>query len=96
MKTITISDRQYAEICAEFGRRLKMARDALGWTQAEFADNLGYKTASSISAWERGRGLPRSRTLYHLAHWMGWSIDYLFGLAPDLLRPAHRYHKKTA
>ncbi len=86
MKMIVISDAHYQHICDQFGARLKEAREGLGWTQQEFADNIGYKGSSSISNWEKGGGLPRIRTLYHLAKWMGWSIDHMFGFSNE------RYH----
>lgn len=78
-----LSDDQYARICKEFGVALKECRDFAGQTQAEFADSLGYTSGSAVGVWECGRGLPRAKTLYKLAKWMGISIDYLFGVATD-------------
>lgn len=89
MKTIVITDAHFQHICDQFGARIKEAREGLGWTQQEFAENIGYKNASSISRWEQGAGLPRIRTLYHLAKWMGWSMDHLFGFSEN------RYHTQA-
>ncbi len=95
MKTIVISDAHYQHVCDQFGARLKEARDGLGWTQQEFAEDIGYKRGSSIGHWEKGQGLPRARTLYHLAKWLGWSLDHLFGFSPNRFHDQARARKKV-
>ena len=39
------------------GRRIRLRRQALKWSQQELADKLGVNRAT-VSAWERGKHLP--------------------------------------
>ena len=51
------------------GQRIKAAREARGWTQAELAERLGYKTWVTISRLENGHHAydkPSSRVLMAL------------------------------
>lgn len=46
-----------SEFKSEFGRRLRKARHAVGFTQGDLADKVGLCTAS-ICYYERGRSIP--------------------------------------
>jgi len=51
------------------GQRIKEAREARGWTQAELASRMGYKTWITISRLENGHHTydkPSSRVLMAL------------------------------
>lgn len=67
-----------------FGSRLRRAREAQGWTQAELAERIGLAT-EAYGRLERGRSLPRADTLVHLAQALHISTDYLLGLEDDLI-----------
>lgn len=64
-----------------FGRRLRNAREANGWTQAELAEYLfGVEDpntgAPRISRWERGMHKPDVETLEALADLLGLPAAY--------------------
>ncbi len=82
MRPRELTDVQYLQVCEQFGAALRECRDFAGIGQGEFGDGLGV-TGSSVSHWERGRGLPRAKTLYKLCKWMGISVDYLFGCSRE-------------
>lgn len=86
----TLTDLQFAKMMKDFGAALRECREHLGVNQSDFATSLGYKGGSAISTWERGDGLPRAKTFFKLAKWMGISIDYLLGVATDRHNEQHR------
>ena len=45
---------------------IRQLRQERGWTQEKLARRLGVGQGT-VSAWERGRAMPRPRTLQHLA-----------------------------
>lgn len=87
LKTISISDAHYQHLCDQFGAKLRAARLKIDMDQGEFAADIGM-SQSTVSRWEKGHGLPRARMLYHLAKWMGISVDFLFGFSE------HEMHQK--
>lgn len=67
------------------GKRIKRLRVQSDLGQKNLADELGYKTYTTISKWESDKSLPPGRELKKLAQFFGVSIDYILGL-DDLLR----------
>nr|WP_156806703.1 S24 family peptidase [Streptococcus sp. S784/96/1] len=61
----------------EIAERLKQLRLKAGFEQAELANQLGYKSDSTISKWEAGKTLPTGRRLSRLAELLNTSIDYI-------------------
>ena len=59
-----------------FSRRVAMARNALGLTQAELAKNVGVVTRQ-IAAYEGGEAKPRERALHNLAAALGTTPEWL-------------------
>jgi len=62
-----------------FSRRLKMAREARGWTKAELLRQVNRTGRSNATAWEHGT-VPDADTVRALAAKLGVSLDWLFGL----------------
>jgi repressor LexA len=96
MKTIVVTDAMWTHVCEQFGAKLKEAREGIGMTQAEFAEDIGYRSPTSISRWEKGLGMPRTRTLWHLAKWMGLSLDYLYGFSRERHHEQHRARARAS
>lgn len=67
------------------GKRIRKLRVQNDLGQKELADELGYKTYTTISKWESDKSLPPGRELRKLALFFGVSIDYILGL-DDLLK----------
>ena len=61
--------------------RLKRLREETNTTQAELAEELGYKNYTTITKWESGTNLPRGKELKLLAEKFGVSSDYILGLS---------------
>lgn len=63
----------------DFGARIKEVREALGLTQQELANRLGYKDRSTISKWEKGAidKLPDIEKLIALCKLCECDMDYL-------------------
>jgi len=59
--------------------RLKEIRKAQGLTQAELANVLQLKSASTVTMWENGSRRPPSTILPRLADLLHCTIDELFG-----------------
>ena len=71
------------------GERVKLLRERKGMTQAELANQLGYKTKSSVTHIECGRDIPRSLVV-RLAQVLDTTPAFLMGWenekAPDDVR----------
>lgn len=70
------------------GWRIKLLREAKGWTQAELARLLHEHGAdvndrSTIASWEANIRLPATETVLILAKVLGCTTDYLFLLSDD-------------
>lgn len=63
---------------ADFGNRLRSAREGKGLSQAEFAEKAGLQP-SAISHFETGRRAPSFENLRALADALSVTIDYLTG-----------------
>lgn len=59
--------------------RIRDARDARGWTQAELAERAG-TTQQAIQRYESGEREPRMRIIAKLSAALGVTISYLLGL----------------
>lgn len=67
--------------CVGFGVRLRKARLARGYTQAQLCMKItgsGRHNISYISDFEHGRHLPSAPTTCALANVLGVSVDYFF------------------
>ncbi len=67
-------------LAATFAKELRAARHALGWTQADLAEQVDI-AVEVCGRLERGRVLPRADTLVRLAAALHVSTDSLFGIA---------------
>ena len=56
--------------------RIKEARKALGWSQADLARRM-FVTQPSVAAWESGRKAPHMKNLARLAMLLGVSFEWL-------------------
>jgi transcriptional regulator with XRE-family HTH domain len=63
---------------AEFGDRLKQARQKKGWNQEQLAKETGL-TQASISQYEKGVRLPPPKIMEQLAESLGVTKDFLAG-----------------
>lgn len=63
-----------------FGSRLRQARKAMGLSQQELAERIGFKTFNSIAQYERGIRDPSLPTLFRLATELKCSADWLLNL----------------
>lgn len=61
--------------------RIKILREARGWTQAELARRLNM-TRNGVNSWEQGLSMPSPPLLVELAKIFSVSTDYLLGLEP--------------
>ncbi|MEM8096207.1 helix-turn-helix domain-containing protein [Morganella morganii] len=69
-----------------FSRRVAMARNSLGLTQAELADKVGVVTRQ-IAAYEGNEAKPRAKVLSNLAAALGTTMQWLMtgeGKSPDI------------
>ena len=62
------------------GTRIRNLRLANGFTQAQLANLLNLKSASTITMWEKGDRTPGSSMLIKLTRIFHCSTDYLLGL----------------
>ncbi len=76
-------------LASTFAKELRAARRALGWTQAELAEQVGI-AVEVCGRLERGRVLPRAETLVRLASALRVSTDSLLGIAPATGSPSER------
>ena len=59
--------------------RIKVLREARGWTQAELARRLSI-TRNGVTSWEQGLSMPSPACLVDLAKLFSVSTDYLLGV----------------
>lgn len=59
--------------------RIKVLREARGWTQAELARRLSI-TRNGVNSWEQGLSMPSPACLVDLAKLFSVSTDYLLGV----------------
>lgn len=59
--------------------RIKVLREARGWTQAELARRLNI-TRNGVNSWEQGLSMPSPVCLVDLAKLFSVSTDYLLGV----------------
>lgn len=62
------------------GTRIRKLRVQNDLGQKALADELGYKTYTTISKWESDKSLPPGRELKKIALFFGVSVDYILGL----------------
>lgn len=69
----------------ETGKRIRLLRNDLGWSQSDLAQRLGIGV-STVSGFERGAsGI--ARVAGELAQALGTTTDYLYGLSDNPLPP---------
>ncbi|NQG98473.1 helix-turn-helix transcriptional regulator [Streptococcus suis] len=61
----------------EVGQRIRELREMRGFEQLDIANQLGYKSQSTISKWESGVNLPTGKKLILLAEMLDTSTDYI-------------------
>ena len=59
--------------------RIKVLREARGWTPAELARRLSI-TRNGVNSWEQGLSMPSPACLVDLAKLFSVSTDYLLGV----------------
>ncbi len=59
--------------------RIRVLREARGWTQAELARRLSI-TRNGVNSWEQGLSMPSPACLVDLAKLFSVSTDYLLGV----------------
>ena len=59
--------------------RIKVLREARGWTQAELARRMNI-TRNGVNSWEQGLSMPSPACLVDLARLFSVSTDYLLGV----------------
>lgn len=59
-----------------FGRKVREARKALGYTQGELGEKMGI-SGRMVAAYETGGRKPRNANLEKLAEVLGCTVDYL-------------------
>ena len=64
---------------AELGNRLREAREAKGWTQAQLAERIGV-SRKTINTVENGVFVPSTLLALSLARALGVSVEQLFYL----------------
>lgn len=83
------------------GERVKLARKKKGMTQEELANQLGYKSKSSVTHIENGRDIPRAM-VSQLAkildvtpsYLMGWEDEKPTDHTPTIKKPAMTSRQK--
>lgn len=75
-------------LAAPFAQRLRAARQARKWTQAELAERADI-AVEVYGRLERGRALPRADTLVNLASALGTTTDDLLGLGGAVAQRRH-------
>ena len=59
--------------------RIKVLREARGWTQAELARRMNI-TRNGVNSWEQGLSMPSPACLVDLSKVFSVSTDYLLGV----------------
>lgn len=73
VKTMADAKIKYPEV----GQRIRELREMRGFEQLDIANQLGYKSQSTISKWESGVNLPTGKKLILLAEMLDTSTDYI-------------------
>jgi transcriptional regulator with XRE-family HTH domain len=73
-----------SELKVEFGRRLVLAREAIGLSQVEAADAIGLESQVHLCRWEIGSRPVPLEMLPKLVNLYGVSYDFLFGETEDM------------
>lgn len=77
---------KYNDVRDNFGKNLQKARKKARYkTQEAFAEAFGCKT-ESVRNWEQGRTFPEIETLFRLAKFLNFDLDYLIG---RIEKPTH-------
>ena len=63
-----------------YGKRIKAAREARGFTQYSLGLAIGTRDAN-ISRWERDDLVPKVATLVNISAALGCALDYLAGVS---------------
>lgn len=71
---------------ATFGERIRTLRININISQQELADQLGYKTFTTVSKWESNASVPPGKELIKLSSFFDVSTDYLLGLEDQPLK----------
>jgi transcriptional regulator with XRE-family HTH domain len=70
------------------GRRIALAREQKGYTQAEVGSILGVSD-NAVTQYETGRSIPRARRMPKLAEFLGVTVEWLLtGNEPEELTKA--------
>lgn len=64
----------------EFKENLRYLRRSNKMSQDELADQLGYKSFTTVQKWEDGTAFPRVKTLNRIADIFGVDVDHLLNL----------------
>lgn len=65
---------------ADVHNRIKLAREAAGFTQEKLAEEIGV-SRNAVAKWENGKNEPKIENLVSLSLTLGVSSDYLIGLS---------------
>lgn len=85
MSTQAAARAERTEMMADFGGRLRAAREAVGMSQVALASSIGHNGPSWVSRVENGKGsLPDIVAVRKIAYAMGVSTDYLLGIDDDI------------
>jgi transcriptional regulator with XRE-family HTH domain len=76
---------QRGEVRHAFGRALRAAREAKGWTQDALGDQVGI-LADSVERIERGRSEPTLNLQWRLANALGMKVSDLWERAEEEMR----------
>src|ERR1700723_2119495 len=66
----------------DLGKRIKLAREKIGLTQAQLAKKLDV-SPGAVGQWEIDLGVPATERLRALADSLGVSLDWLLGKPPQ-------------
>lgn len=71
---------------ATFGERIKTLRIGINISQQELANQLGYKTFTTVSKWESDASVPPGKELIKLSSLFDVTTDYLLGVEEQSLK----------
>lgn len=77
-----------------FGKNLKFLREKYNVEQQELAEELGRKSGSTISDWERGKATPNAGTLTYIANKFHVSLTALMETDLAEMKPVDASHIK--
>lgn len=76
-----------------FGKNLKFLREKYGVEQQELAEELGRKSGSTVSDWERGKATPNTGILTYIANKFGVTLTEI--METDIQENEQDKSKKT-